>query len=412
MTKNKNFIEFLILLTLISFGFFGSLSHLFTAILILISCINFCKSYYETSVEYLSKALFLALTGCFFILCVTSLLHMKLNLFIKSISPMLPIPIIALLVVLQSRSNFKISSKKIANFSQISVVFSLLVYLAISKYFGPETFLYQFHSDRLSLFSGNPIPFSFSMLGLSIFCLLNWRNSNKKDKLLAIICFSIGIYMAGFQSGTRSTLLAFIIIVPALIFYVAKTQRHAFVLIALTLSLCSIFCLFYVNGILTSSYFDRIENGLKTLLLLKNNDGSVSSRLEMWTAALKAISEAPVLGYDISKRFDAIVPHLPIEFKNVYTHPHNDVLASTIVGGFAAGLAAVVCLISGLLAAILSHNGSTEKLYFGVMISCSVLVTANISTVFFNDISSAWLAFSTYLIWIMEFKKNDSVLKK
>jgi len=43
------------------------------------------------------------------------------------------------------------------------------------------------------------------------------------------------------------------------------------------------------------------------------------------------------------------------------------------------------------------------------MISSLTLVTANVSTVFFNDITSAWLAFSTYLMWATNFKENDVV---
>ena len=32
------------------------------------------------------------------------------------------------------------------------------------------------------------------------------------------------------------------------------------------------------------------------------------------------------------------------------------------------------------------------------------MITGNVSTVLFNDISSAWLVFSTYLIWTTDFK--------
>ena len=34
----------------------------------------------------------------------------------------------------------------------------------------------------------------------------------------------------------------------------------------------------------------------------------------------------------------------------------------------------------------------------------ATMVTGNLATVLFNDISSAWLAFSTYLIWATDFK--------
>ena len=39
------------------------------------------------------------------------------------------------------------------------------------------------------------------------------------------------------------------------------------------------------------------------------------------------------------------------------------------------------------------------------MLTFSTLFTANVSTVLFNDITCAWLAFSTYLIWSTNFEK-------
>ena len=46
------------------------------------------------------------------------------------------------------------------------------------------------------------------------------------------------------------------------------------------------------------------------------------------------------------------------------------------------------------------------------MIVIPTLVTANVSTIFFNDICSGWLAFSTYLIWILDFGKTVTLVKQ
>ena len=89
-----------------------------------------------------------------------------------------------------------------------------------------------------------------------------------------------------------------------------------------------------------------------------------------------------------------------------YSHPHNDIFAGIISVGFLGGIAAFFSLVSSFLASFLSKYERPEKLYFGLMLSCSALVTGNVSTVFFNDICSAWLVFSTYLVWITDFKKE------
>ena len=50
------------------------------------------------------------------------------------------------------------------------------------------------------------------------------------------------------------------------------------------------------------------------------------------------------------------------------------------------------------------------KIFLSLMILIPTLVTANVSTVF-NDISSGWLTFSTYLIWILAFEENVNFTK-
>ena len=94
-----------------------------------------------------------------------------------------------------------------------------------------------------------------------------------------------------------------------------------------------------------------------------------------------------------------------------YTHPHNDIFAGLISSGVLGGIAVLASLISGVAAAISAPNRSSTKLYFGLMLSCLAMVTGNLSTVLFNDISSAWLAFSTYLIWATDFKDDQPRLK-
>ena len=164
-------------------------------------------------------------------------------------------------------------------------------------------------------------------------------------------------------------------------------------------------------GHVENEYFDRIKNGLDTLILLKSTDSSVWQRLEMWSAAIKAISDNPLLGYGIHERFLALRPHLHSSVPN-YSHPHNDIFAGILANGILGGFTVLISLISGLIAALLTPKWYSEKLYYGLMFSCSSIVTASVSTILFNDISSAWLAFSTYLIWATDFTTDEFNLSK
>ena len=131
----------------------------------------------------------------------------------------------------------------------------------------------------------------------------------------------------------------------------------------------------------------------------------------MWSATSKAISEKPLLGYNITERFNAIEQYLPDSFPTRYSHPHNDILAGTVGTGLLGGLAAFISLISVLFASLLNVPRCQEKVFVSLMILIPTLVTANVSTIFFNDITSGWLAFSTYLIWIIDFGENGNFSK-
>ena len=119
----------------------------------------------------------------------------------------------------------------------------------------------------------------------------------------------------------------------------------------------------------------------------------------MWYASLIAISESPLLGYGINDRFDAITPHLPQTFKLSFTHPHNDILAATISGGILTGIFAFLALSSPIWAWVLSNPRNSETFFLSITLTCCLFTTANLNTVFFNDVTSAWLAFATFMVW-------------
>ena len=410
MKLKQNTYTLLVFFILVSFGFFGSLSHLFTSVLVIFVLIVHKQSKDIAAVTYKTNLLFCALTGPFFLFVLSDVFRKDLGLMFNSLSPMFPIPLIGFLILFQDSTGFKISSKQISQFSKISILFSLFVYLLLSNFIGPDSSLFKFHSGRVTLFSGNPIPFSFVMLGISYFCLADWRNSNHRDQLSAFVFFLIGAYIACFLSGSRGTLLCLLISLPVIILYLSNRLLLTIIII-LTSNLIGL--LFFKVGILMDMdphYFSRIKNGVETLTLLNNSDDSISERLNMWSAAMKAISNTPLFGFGITEKFIALKPYLKNPATN-YTHPHNDIFAGIIASGFLGGFATFISLISGLIASLLTSNWSYEKFYFGIMISILAIVTGSVSTIFFNDISSAWFAFSVYLIWSVDFKHKAYSLK-
>lgn len=400
----------LIFLILTSFGFFGSLSHIFSLALLILTFVSYTKSNQNKEIDYRAKTVFFSLSGCFFLFFITGILRTDFGSVFQSLSSMLSIPIIGMLVIFHKRAGFKLSSKCVSQFSQISIFFALIVYLLLSKLTDTDSIFHIYHGYRLVLFSGNPIPFSFAMLGISIFCLTNWRNSSNKNRLITFLLFLTGIYFAGFLSGSRGTLLAILLITPFILFYLTKSFLMSILIVFVSTLIGFFLTKAGFLNFMENYYFYRITSGLESIFLSKSLDSSAFERLEMWKAAIRAISDSSIFGYGVTERFSALKPFL-INSTFQYSHPHNDILAGSIASGIVGGFTALITIMSALLAAIIAPERNTEKVLLGLVLSLVTLTTASVSTVFFNDISSAWLAFSTYLIWATDFKANNPKLE-
>ena len=106
MTKENKIPKYLVFLILISFGFFGSLSHLFSLLLIIFFYGYFWAFVPIKKIDRNSVVLYLFLTGIFFVFLVSgSMLH-NFRVTLISLGPMLPIPIIGLLLISPKNYSF------------------------------------------------------------------------------------------------------------------------------------------------------------------------------------------------------------------------------------------------------------------------------------------------------------------
>lgn len=405
MTKVSIF-NSLIFLSLICFGTFGSLSHLFNLGLVLLLAWNYFNSKNEFLIDPSAKKLYFALCAVFFIFLIRGLFHSDAWVSIQSLSPMMSIPIIGLMILLTPKNSFHISGQRLANYAKISIAVTFTVYIIFSQFLAFQFNLTENFRGRLEIFSGNPVPFSMAVFGVSIFCLANWRFSKNSDKLVAIICLLIGFWLAGIASGTRGTLVAIILVIPIVIWFV--TQSFSLTLLTVLLTIITFWLVYTETArMFNSIYTERLFNGIDTALGKNDSDSSMKLKIEMWASSVSAIKDNIFWGYDNSNRFKALTMHLPEGFKRGFTHPHNDILASLISSGLLGGILSIFSLLSPVWAGLLSKQNTLEKLVLGILIFVGVVITANINTIFFNDITAAWLAFSTFLIWNINYDDND-----
>ena len=128
---------------------------------------------------------------------------------------------------------------------------------------------------RLELFSGNPIPFSIVALGLSIMSLTSWRKDGQKERFQSVFCLFIGLYLALYLANSRGTILAFILNMPVIFWFIFKSVKSS---IALFIGgIATIFLAFelQVSGLINSDHIFRIIKGLKTLTKLTPNGNNL-----------------------------------------------------------------------------------------------------------------------------------------
>ena len=406
MSKESTF-NILILLSLISFGILGSASHVFNLAIILLMVFYFLISKSDYSINVSSKKLYLALSSVFFIFTIRSIFEDDTWVSILSLSPMLPIPLIGLMILLSHSKGFSISAQKLEKYAKIAIITTFFVYIIFSQMVAFQLGITkQFLFGRLEIFSGNPIPFSTAVFGITVFCFSNWGYSKVRDKLIALTCVFIGFWLAGMASGTKGTFLAIIISLPILIWLIARSH---YVLLLILFFTCILFWLLTTNRVIIdeSYYGGIIRNKIDHFLYEITTGNSIRLRLEMWSASISTIRDNFFWGHDVSNRFIALTKHLPETFKNKFTHPHNDIFASIIGAGLIGGVLSIVSLLSPVWASLLSKNNAKEKLFLGILVTFGIFITANVNTIFFNDITSAWLAFSTFLIWNLNYIEKD-----
>ena len=396
ITRQQTF-STLVLLSLAAFGSFGSLSHLFNlGLIILLLSSQFEAVYYRNNYK-LKLFLSCILSAVFFVSFFRSLFTHSLNEIFLASSPMLAIPILSILILLSNSKNFSFSLDQIARYSQISIIIGIVVYFILAM--SPDHIRNDFaHSKELSLFSGNPIPFSTVFLGLAFFSISAWHTSGKYEKVKISICFLCGIYFAIFLSGSRGAFVAMLFSLPIVTWHLSRSRALSILVFTASLAILAVFIALLEFKVFYHPMIEGLIASFKTIIWGGSEGKTDSLRVEMWKASFIAISEKPFTGYGISERIEAIKHYLPAGFNYRFSHPHNDIMAISISTGVLGGLFAFFALLSPFWASLHKLNDCKEATYLGIVISITTLITAMVNTVFFNDITAAWLVFSTYLI--------------
>ena len=158
MSFNR-FFDLFVMMTLVSFGFFGSLSHLFSIGIIGTVIVHQLCNKIKPDIDLTRLLLFFVVSANFFLLLIRSLLTNSVHDVMDSISPMLAIHLLSCLILIQNKKMFSINSFQVAQHSKYAILFCILIYLLLLQF--PENENIGL-TGRIML-SGNPIPFSLTV---------------------------------------------------------------------------------------------------------------------------------------------------------------------------------------------------------------------------------------------------------
>ena len=397
MTRQKTF-HILIALSLISFGFFGSLSHIFNIGLVVLLTFYTIADYKNFKVDKARLLLWFLLTGIFYLFFFRSIFSQDINEVLHSLSPMLAIPILGCLIILTGNKGFEIRASTLARFARVAVIVTFIVYLLLMYYPSIYKNAAIGNGARLELLSGNPIPFSIVVLCLSLISFASWNKDSQKEKIQSIICLTLGLYLALYLANSRGTILAFIITTPHIAWFIFRSIGALFIFLIFSILATCLIVKLQLSGIINSDHLFRIMKGIITLTTGEAIDNSSFVRTELWAASFAAILNNPILGYGLPDRFSALLPLLSENFSYRFTHPHNDILAGAISAGLLGGIFSAISIMSPLWAWCFTNRNSSAGMFLGLTFSIIFFTSASFNTIFFNDITAAWLAFSTFLI--------------
>ena len=395
----------LLLLSLITYSFFGALAAIFALSASILFFLDRIKCHQQS---HTPSIFFFIVTGVWWIFLAHGILlgDSEANVFIRGLGSSFSLVLVGSLILSTQHVNLKINPLKLANLAMISLCVMVLVYLIVEV--SPKgSFINSYSDPRLTLFSGHPVPFTVPVMSLGVLSLLGIQARDSLGKLVASFFFFLAAYVVVFESGTRGQLVALAALIPLAIWYASDSaKKMAFLLLGIIFTTVAVFFLFS-DSIIESRSISLLLSDVYRMLL----EGRTNDRSEMWLASLKAINDSPLLGYGIENRFSAITPYLRHPFEAVrHSHPHNDLLAGFLASGVIGGIATLATLSSPLIIHAIGKKRSKESLFIALSFTSIFFAIGMTNTMLFNEVVSSWIGITGFLLVTMvqsTFEEND-----
>ncbi|WP_421852998.1 O-antigen ligase family protein [Oricola sp.] len=162
-----------------------------------------------------------------------------------------------------------------------------------------------------------------------------------------------------------------------------------------------------LSGLLIASVpvAERVQAFYLDIVLVSDSgsyDSSTGRRLLMWQSGWKAVLDAPLTGYGLAGRMDALGAHVDADMRHLvdYTHPHNGYLAALLDAGIAGLLALLAVLAAPVAIALRAPRDDAWRIRVAIagVLSAAYAVSGAPGIIFEHDLlNSAFVVTLTVL---------------
>jgi O-antigen ligase len=266
----------------------------------------------------------------------------------------------------------KVDLKKILKFIKIGLIIIGII-VTIQYIFDIQ---YKSFGHRYSgMF--NPNVFGDLVSILTLFSISNIIYENRKEQLLSVFAFLLGV-ISIFLSGSRGALISFFIvffIYTIIILVIHKKYKKQILAGIITLFLITFFI--FSNNLYIQNRFKTISKRIELWQQNKDKTSAVAARLQMYTAGIKAFKYNPIFGYGYRNATKVAASYIKDKKSKKqisgYSHLHNEII-TTLVNMGLIGLFALLVLFLYPLNIFIKHL--KNKTYYLPSIMGIILISS------------------------------------
>ena len=438
--RNSQNINFVLLSSFALAPLLGSTILIFILFLVLYTVKNltFNKQWFTAYLPI--RIIGLAFISYFCCFTILELIHSEnLQTATRALGKIFPIFVIGLLGLLLEIKKFPIRYLDIGNAAILGIYLTTSLALFF-KFLFPVISIngYDFVTNdldihgRLTMFSGNALPFGTMFITVSFLTLAGIAEKSPLNRLIAVSALIVGILTVVSWNQSRGPMLSAIpLLFITFCFITMQFKLHKKILSYLILTLLiitlSVVVYSFKGSIIHFLYFSPIESlgpttsfdnywyAYRTVLEGKPYDMSVYTRLVMYSASIKTFFVSPFIGHGLDGMGLAILPFLNSEellghaswAEITYRHFHNVFINHSLAGGLIGLVALATLLASPLITLYYNANEKNmDTIFCSLIIITSMIFNGMTNVLFFQDLLGAFFTILILINGIASYNKK------